>query len=67
MTGTQQFVEKPFTYGLCDMVVGNPVHQTAGLQRLLYENSKGEFFTDRSYALASEKGNPEKVKTHQKE
>jgi len=31
----------------------------------LYENSKGEFFTDRSYAVASENGNPEKVKTHQ--
>jgi hypothetical protein len=30
----------------------------------LYENSRGEFFTELSYALNSEGGNSKKIKTH---
>lgn len=30
----------------------------------LYENSKGEFFTQKSLAIASEAGDKEKVTTH---
>ena len=32
--------------------------------KVLYENSRGEFFTNENYALASEKGDKSKIKTH---
>lgn len=32
--------------------------------KVLFENSKKEYFTEKSYALASEEGKAEKIKEH---